>query len=724
MSIYQENIHVAILGPVSAGKSTFLNALLSNTYSDMMRKKTTMLPQIYQTTHNSKDIDSAEKIKDINKKSNENILKLRESNEYNQTHFKELIYKVKQIDNFIDLPDKNATYSLCDMPGLNCSGGGDVMYYNYLEENSHKIDVYILVFDINSALNTTDEVKILQEVNKYIQKNKHGYVHILVNKCDYIEFEEDNKFKFTDDELNDLYKRVKEIVDKNITKLPNSKVSISPICSSDLYIYRAAINNIESLDENQLDDIIKKECGKREFMKLQKEGIDKKRKFIKGLIKDKKTDINDWMKDTGYSLFKKNINSIINHYDEIILYHIDHDVDKILANIKKSNNNFDETVNKLEEINNRLKNILMPNKDNAFSTLIPKEVKAKLDEIINLMNNYLISGINTYTGNTRENAESFITKISAFFEKVKNMFKTNPLAQSEEKLKLKRIELINNNLAEKFNEQDFTELYTTKTINLTKYVESIANTIDKNLVPFDKLLEDVKKITNSDKKFMTVIIDKFTSSYKPDTLFDVFLKNLELIAKTTNNNVNIIWDIIKCQLHANKKNSIYAVYNYWFMLNSVNILQQSDEIKYLMFKINNSLVLPLYAELYKQDISTFKDKLNDMQHLYNLLTKLVGKKVTNIIDNDMDMLTLSDTPKKIIKTNQKKEKLIDIITDDEFLDAIEGEKTEVENQESEKSDDYNDSDDSDTVFRKATKNTSIRTTKRVIKGAKVVNVTK
>ena len=75
-----------------------------------------------------------------------------------------------------------------DMPGLNCSGGGDVMYYNYLKEISSKIDIYILVFDINSALNTTDEVKILQEVNKYIETNKHGYVHVLVNKCDDIEF--------------------------------------------------------------------------------------------------------------------------------------------------------------------------------------------------------------------------------------------------------------------------------------------------------------------------------------------------------------------------------------------------------------------------------------------------------------------------------------------------------------------------------------------------------
>jgi hypothetical protein len=66
------------------------------------------------------------------------------------------------------------------------------------------------------------------------------------------------------------------------------------------------------------------------------------------------------------------------------------------------------------------------------------------------------------------------------------------------------------------------------------------------------------------------------------------------------------------------------------------------------------------------------------------------------------------------------------MTDDEFLDATEGEKTETEidDENSEKSDAYNNSDDSDTVFRKATKNTCVRTIKRVNKGGKVKNLSK
>ena len=37
MSTFQENIHIAILGPVSAGKSTLLNGIFMNHFSDMNR---------------------------------------------------------------------------------------------------------------------------------------------------------------------------------------------------------------------------------------------------------------------------------------------------------------------------------------------------------------------------------------------------------------------------------------------------------------------------------------------------------------------------------------------------------------------------------------------------------------------------------------------------------------------------------------------------------------
>jgi len=716
MSQYQENIHIAILGPVSAGKSTLLNGLFATTYSQMKKKRTTMMPNIYQTTFNEKEVDSFETIQKKNKESNNKIFKLRESGQYNQTHFEELIHKVKPIEDFIELPDKNCTYKINDLPGINDQDAQ--IYYDYVKNNSHNIDVYILVFDINSPLNRTDEVKILQEITNHVKNNKHGYVHILINKCDDITFDNQDKFRFDDDENQESYDECIKSINKFMKDIMH-KVTISPMRSSLLYTYRTALYNIDSLDEKQIDNIIKEEEGKNGLNGLTT--LPLKKKYLKGMIADKKKKLPEvWMKSTGYDLFKKYMTKILNNYQQIILYHIEQDVDKILADIKSSQINFDLVSDNLGQINSRLKNLIQTYDNKCkVEEIISSQLKTKLDEITQLMNNYIISGINTYSANTVENADSFLDKITKFFGKVSNMFKTNPLTTSQYKLKIKRIELLNNKLSESFNEQIFTELYTTKQIDLPKYTQSVANTLDKNLMTFDKLLELVKKITNSDEKFMNVIINKFTSSYKSDTKFDEFLTNLELVSNSTNFNLDVMWSVIQCQLKVINNASFYQYYQYWINLNSVNILNETDEIKYMIFKINNYVVTKFD---YTHSFIDFKEHMNDMQNLYKLLTKLIGKKIVNIIDNDIVDVELISTSKQT-----KKDKLIEM-TDDEFLDATEGEKTGKENNDSEdneeKSDDYADSDDSDTVFRKATKNTSVRTTKRVNKGGKVKNLTK
>jgi rubrerythrin len=137
-----------------------------------------------------------------------------------------------------------------------------------------------------------------------------------------------------------------------------------------------------------------------------------------------------------------------------------------------------------------------------------------------------------------------------------------------------------------------------------------------------------------------------------------------------------------------------------------------------MFKFNTYLT-NYSLQKYEENIDSFKKNINDIQNLYKLLTKLIGKKPINIIDNDIELIS----PIK----QATKEKLIEM-TDDEFLDAIEGEKTEIENNNSEDkhndSEKYHDSDDSDTVYQKAKKNTNVRTTRRVNKGSNVVNLNK
>lgn len=710
MSQYQENIHITILGPVSAGKSTLLNGLFATTYSEMKKKRTTMMPNIYQTTFNEKEVDSFETINKRNKDSNEKIFKLREEGKYNQSHFTELIHKVKPINDFIELPDKNCTYKINDLPGINDQDAQ--IYYDYVKNNSRNIDVYILVFDINSPLNRTDEVKILQEITNHVKTNLHGYVHILINKCDDITFDDKDKFKFDDDENQDSYDECVKTITKFMKDIMD-RVTISPLRSSLLYTYRTAIYNMDKLEEKQIDNIIKEEAGKSGLSDLKTS--EAKKKFLKGLIEDKKKKLPEsWMKSTGYDLFQKYMKKIMLNYQQIITYHIEQYIDKILINVQKPTNNFDKTMSELETINMRFKNFIV--NQNNFSNIqkiIPDEIKTKLEKITQAMNNYLIAGINTYSANTIENAESFLSKIgNKFYEKIKNLFpKSNPFTSSEEKLKLKRIELINSKLADEYSEQDFTELYTTKTLDFNKYILCVANTLDDECMPFDKLLESVKKITNNDKKFMNIIINKFTSAYKSDTTFDEFLKNLEIIAVTTNFNLDNIWSVIKCQLE-NATVLRYDVYNYWITLNSTNILQETQEVQYIMYEI---IFITETEYENKSEFVGFKDAMNDMKKLYNVLRKLIGRK-QNTNDNNKT--------KSNIQCKENKENKVIEITDDEFLDATEGEKTENENNESDKSEDCNETDDPATIYQKTIKNAKVRTSKRVTKGGNIANVTK
>jgi len=703
MSEYNENINIAILGPVSAGKTTLLNALFSNTYSDMKRKKTTMLPQIYQISHDK--IDLPNDIFKKNKDSNDEILKLRESNQYNHNHFKEIKYNVPPIPDFINLPDNNATYSILDMPGLNCSGDGNKIYYDYLLQNSHKIDIYILVFDVNSALNTTDEENILKEVNKYIEINKHGYVHVLINKCDDIEFDSKNKFKFSDDEIEDLYKRCIEISNKNLKDV-RGKISISPLCSSELYVYRVAMNNIESLDEKQLDNIIKIEGGKKQFAELNEKGIKEKRKFISGLIKNKKSNLtNDWMKDTGYTILKKSINEIMENYYEIILHHIEQDFDKHLANITSVNMDISVLTDTLEQINNRLIKIISCTDDKltVFDALT-KSMKTKLNILTNELNTYIDNGLTSYIGKDINTIEIFINKMTLFYDKIRLFFEENPILSSLGKLKTRRFALMNVSLSNGFDVNIFSQLYKEKKLDDTYFTKCITNTITNKIIDFSSLLDEVSAVTSNNKKYTKIIIDIFLDNY---VAHDNFMEDFKLIAKYTKKNILVI----TCFMHKQ-----FATYDdvkcshYMFWINNNYNKFANNEIKYLYYNL---------AELFKHKPQA--SELNTTNNNYELFVG--SQKYMQSIYNDFtEIFCATDTNRVVIELNNKE----DPAESEETLSEEEEYNTSNEDiynndlkeceSSSENSEVYNDSDDSDTIYRKTLNNAKIRTVRYIKNG--------
>lgn len=532
------NINIAILGPVSAGKSTFFNSLFTQTCSEMKRKKTTMLPQIYKTTFDEDHIDSIEKIYNKNKASNEEILTKRENGTFNyQTDFKEIIHSVGFINDFINLPDENATYSILDMPGLNC--GGDEFYYDYIRQNSKKIDIYVLVFDINSGLNTSDEIKILELIVSQIKTNSNGYLHILLNKCDEIEYNDNNEPYLLDDELQELFVRSQEIIKSKCADVI-SKVFVSPICASKLYVFRGVKNNISMIDEKHLDMIIKETSGNIELKKM-KNDIDKKRTYIKGLLAEKNKNkhnelFDSWMCDTGYRIFLNNLKTILVHYNEFIYYHINSELEILISYIYNHQTNeieFFENVEKtLDTINLQIKNVLkirdchwkIPQTILNNIQLIDDIIKYKCESKINVLNSF--SDVPTIKKIVDLFCE-YITIICDYLPKNKDPLKSYEFIKEKENL------LLITEFKKHFDDKIFVEIK--DVISKEDLLVSIKTTLETDVFNILHIYETVKKYKNS--CVFSSHTNTYTNIYEElkKCFFDT-LNNKEIILKQQKGN--------------------------------------------------------------------------------------------------------------------------------------------------------------------------------------------
>jgi GTPase Era involved in 16S rRNA processing len=710
MSNYNENINIAILGPVSAGKSTFFNSLYSNTCSDMKRKKTTMLPQIYKIFKDTKLVDSTDTIYNKNKESNEKILKLRENGQFNvDTDFVELVHHIAPIPDFISIPDKDTNYAILDMPGLNC--GGDTLYYDYIKKISKTIDIYLLVFDINSGLNTTDEINILQLVVEQIQKNSNGYIHILINKCDDIQFDGE-KIELGDEELNELYERCIETINKHCQKIMD-KVSISPLCSSKLYIYRGVKNNISMIDENQLDNIIRNECGKQELKKL--EDCSKKRKFISGLIKKNQTSLyDDWMNNTGYNMFIKCIDKIMQNYSDIIFYHINNDILK-LNDIPKDNNYFDTIYSNVSEINLRIKKANKYSKDKKT----PEYLTNNLNIVNNGLNNYLIQGQNTYSGSTIEIVNLFLQKIDEYYFLIKNLFVSNPMEKSKNALKDKRFNLLCEKLKNNFDYDIFFELLLENILHDELFIDSITNTFSKSPDDFKNI---IKLLEKHPEKYSNITIYKYIEiGLNKKIEFNSFKENLEILLNFKSDDLNLISKIIITYLQnmLREQSLLPLYYDYWIKINSYDIKCSCNKIQFIFMKINLfisdcvGILCDGYGVNSNSDFIEFEKytEISDiMKSILDLLSKNYNIKnnVAELLDFDNNesisenIISLKNNPDtKITEKSKIKKKL-----------AVDSDCSDSET----KYDEYSDSDNSEIVYKKAVSNSSKRT-KKIIKKA-------
>ena len=306
----RNQINIAIVGAVSAGKSTLLNTIFAKTYSHCKIKRTTMTPQIYYEYDGKSPSKASKSIREENKAINDLLIKKTENQEQISIEdIKEAKYIVPKIYKFTKLV-KDVFLSIYDIPGLNDARTKD-LYFQYLENNFYKFDIILFVIDINSALNTSDEIDILTKIilnckANYDKYGIHNKLLILANKCDEMSLNDKGQL-LLEEELDEMLQQITTQVAQKVDEIYSDlEYHIQPLSSEDSYIYRILERNPESdLDMKYLNKFGYMEFGRTRWNKLSEE---KKKLQIKKLMSD--WDMDSTLTITGF----KGFSNILNNY--------------------------------------------------------------------------------------------------------------------------------------------------------------------------------------------------------------------------------------------------------------------------------------------------------------------------------------------------------------------------------------------------------------------------
>lgn len=306
------NINICLVGCVSAGKSTILNAFFGQDYAQCKIKRTTMMPNVFVETKYSSQIDSFEKINRTIADVNAQI--------YTQTDRGTRALKLEdyggELKFYVESMEMNVgnNIQICiyDIPGLNDARTKEV-YYNYLEKNFYKFNIILFVIDIQSGLNTSDEMDILKFLSSNIAKhktesNKNIGLLGIINKADDMQLN-GNKLEVLG-ELGEMFEQSTNTIAQEFTSnnIRDKLLGCIPVCGLDSHLYRMIrkYKDINKLtDENILRIGVNEEGSK--FRRLSKE---EQRKKIQSKINNTGF-VDDMIVLTGFAQIEQALNKYI-----------------------------------------------------------------------------------------------------------------------------------------------------------------------------------------------------------------------------------------------------------------------------------------------------------------------------------------------------------------------------------------------------------------------------
>jgi GTP-binding protein EngB required for normal cell division len=322
-------INVAVFGCVSVGKSTFLNMMMTRTFSDCHIKRTTIMPQIYYeltqfeqdsldlNDESSRELSDLEQIRSLNSDRNSNQMKEQAKSgiSIKLEDIKPSEYVVPAIKGFAKLQsDKHGngvTLAIHDMPGLNDAISRDV-YFEYVQQNFSQYDVAIIILDIQSSLNTSDEVAILDLILNGIKANESKMVctklMVLMNKCDSLDITQEKDPVPEDEELQEMLDQAQAIIAVRCKELEvNIDLQVSCISCEDAFVYRMIKDErFDELDIKYINRIGQLEFPARQWKKFSEV---EKRKKVSELVAEEGAA--EGLKMTGFYAFRKKFEKLM-----------------------------------------------------------------------------------------------------------------------------------------------------------------------------------------------------------------------------------------------------------------------------------------------------------------------------------------------------------------------------------------------------------------------------
>jgi GTPase Era involved in 16S rRNA processing len=214
---------IFVVGEVSSGKSSFVNAIAGGFISTVSLQRETMNPQYYQFSKNGNE-DNIKKISD-------KLEKIHNSNEETREKIKELKEEKisttdKRSSDDEELPIRYdlQDFRLFDLPGINDSEDLKNVFFQVIKNLIDQCTLLIYVTEASRAFVSLSEIENFKKIMKLVEEqNKRGlYVELIVVVSKY-----DDK---CDKDLNQIYTRIKQKIGNIQTfRCSNHKIMIDCI---------------------------------------------------------------------------------------------------------------------------------------------------------------------------------------------------------------------------------------------------------------------------------------------------------------------------------------------------------------------------------------------------------------------------------------------------------------------------------------------------------------